>query len=83
MTDVKTAVDYSLLKDLEKAHKAGVFSDMGVDNDNEKLHVSELEYRLEAFDDKETYIAVKTLVKHHRTTVVKTLEYMNEEGDSK
>ena len=74
MTDVKTAVDYALLKDLEQAHDAGVFNDMGVDNDNEKLHVSELEYRVSAFDEKETYITVKTLVNHHRKTVVKTLE---------
>jgi len=81
MTEVKTAVDYALLKDLKKAHKAGVFEDIGVDNENEKLHVSELEYRLEAFDEKETYIAVKTLVRQHRKTVVNTLEYLNKEKE--
>jgi len=81
MNDVKTSVDYALLKDIERAHRAGVFPDMGVNNDNEKLHVSELEYRIMAFDEKETYIAIKTLVDHHRKTVARTLEYL--EGGQK
>lgn len=76
MNEVKTSVDYALLKDIKKAHEWGVFPDMGVNNDNEKLHVSELEYRIAAFDEKETYIAIKTLIDHHRQTVVKTLEYL-------
>ena len=83
MMEVKTAVDYELQKDLRKAHKAGVFPDMGVDNENEKLHVSELEYRLEAFDEKETYIAIKTLAKCHRDTVRKSLEYMEGENNGR
>lgn len=78
-----TAVDYALLKDIEKAYRAGVFSDMGIENENEDRHVSELEYRMAALDEKETYIALKTLIKHHKNTVAKTLEYMEQEGDKK
>lgn len=72
-------VNYSLLKDLKKAHKAGVFEDMGDDSEQEDRFVSELERRMAALDEKETYIVVKTLVNHHRNTVIKTLEYLDEQ----
>ena len=77
----ETAVDYALKKDLIRAYNAGVFPDLGVPGENEDRHVSELEYRISAFDEKETYIAVKTLIKHHKKTFIKTLEYMNKEGE--
>ena len=67
-------VNYSLLKDLKKAHK-----DMGDDSEQEDRFVSELERRMAALDEKETYIVVKTLVNHHRKTVIRTLEYMEGE----
>lgn len=75
----ETFVNYGLLKDIEGAVKAGVIK-KGIDNEDESRHVSELERRLSALDDKETYIAIKTLIKHHKKTVLKTLEYM--EGKS-
>ena len=73
-------VNYALLKDLKKAHKAKVFDDMGDDSEQEDRFVSELERRMAALDEKETYIAVKTFVDHHRETVIKTLEYLNRKG---
>jgi len=82
MSSGDTFVNYALCRDLVKAHDAGVFPDMGIDGEDEERHVSELERRLKAFDDKEVYIAVKTFANHHRKTVVKTLEYMQKEGET-
>lgn len=73
-------IDFDLVKDIKKAHKAGVFTDMGDESENEERHVSELERRMAALDEKETYVTIKTLVKHHRRTVIKTFEYMEKEG---
>lgn len=74
-------ISYALLKDIKKAHKAGVFEDMGDDSEEEDRHVSELERRMAALDEKETYITVRTLIQNHRRTFIKTLEYM--EGEQK
>lgn len=74
-------VNYALKRDLVKANKAGVFEDMGDDSEQEDRHVSELERRMLALDDKETYIAVKTLLQSHSKTFIKTLYYMKEEGE--
>lgn len=77
----ETFVNYTLCKDVRGAAKAGVI-ELGIDSEEEDRFISELERRLKAFDDKETYIAVKTLIKTHKTTVVKTLEYMEKEGEN-
>ena len=74
-------VDYALCRNVKGAHKAGVFEDMGVEGEEEDRHISELERRMTALDDKETYVVVKTLVENHKRTVAKTLEYM--EGERK
>ena len=74
-------VNYVLKRDLIKANKAGVFKDMGDDSEQEDRHVSEFERRMKALDDKETYIAVKTLLESHSETFIKTLYYMKEEGE--
>lgn len=76
-----TFVNYALIKDINRAYQARVFTNMGDLSENEERHVSELERRMAALDDKETYIAIRTLVKHHRKTVVKSLEYMEKEGE--
>lgn len=76
-----TFVNYALCKDVKKAYKAGVFPDLGDDSEDEDRHISELERRMAALDEKETYITVKTLVTNHRKTFIKTLEYM--EGENK
>ena len=72
-------VNYALLKDLKKAHKAGVFEDFGDDSEQEDRCMSELERRMAALDEKETYIAVKTFAEHHRETVIRTLDYLDEQ----
>lgn len=76
----ETFVNYALCRNIKDAAKAGVF-ELGIDSEEEDRFVSELERRLKAFDEKETYIAVKTLVNTHRNTFIKTLEYM--EGERK
>lgn len=70
-------IDYALLKDLEKAYEAGVFTEKGDESENEERHVSELARRMSALDEKETYIAVQSLVKHHKQTVIDTIKYLN------
>ena len=83
----ETFVNYALVKDYKRAHKAGVFHDQGDETENEERHMSELERRMAALDEKETYVTVKTLVEQHRETVIKTLEYLNKikekEGEKK
>ena len=76
-----TFIDYSLLADLEDAYRAKVFPDMGVEGEEEERYVSELKRRMIALDDKSVYVAVKAFVDTHRTTVIKTLEYLQKEGD--
>ena len=81
MSDIgETYVNYSLCKDVRKAAKAGVI-ELGFDTEEEDRFISELERRISAFDDKETYIAVKTLINHNPRTVAKTLNYMEKEGE--
>lgn len=79
----ETYVNYALQKDIIKAFNAGVFPEIGDISEDEERHTSELERRMKALDEKEVYIALKTFVNYHRRTVVKTLEYMNREGERK
>ena len=74
-------INFALVKDIKKAEKAGVIPDLGYNTENEERHISELERITEAFDEKETYVIVKTLVRSQRKTFVKTLEYMEKEGE--
>ena len=74
-------VNYALLKIIIRAFKARVFEEMGDVSEDEERHVSELERRMKALDEKEVFIAVSTFVKHHRKTVVKTLEFIEKEGE--
>lgn len=74
----ETFVNYSLLEDIEQARKAGVFTDSDVKDENEERHVSELERRMSALDEKETYIVVKTLIKNHWDTFSKSIHYIKE-----
>lgn len=75
-------VNYALCRDLVEAHAAGVFPEMGIEGEDEDRHVSELERRMKALDEKEVYIAVKTFIENHMRTVVRSLEYMQKkEGE--
>lgn len=71
-------VDYALVKDVDKAHESGVFEDNGVSGETEERHISELARRMNALDEKETYITVRTLFKHHEQTVLRTLKYLQQ-----
>jgi len=75
-----TFVDYGLLKDLESAYRAKVFPDMGVEGEDEERYVSELKRRMTALDEKSVYIAIRAFVDAHRTTVIRSLEYLQKEG---
>ena len=81
MNKEESFIDFALCKDLMKAYKAGAFSDMGVEGEEEDRYVSELKRRMRAFDDKSVYVAIRTFVKYHRETVIRTLEYIQKEGD--
>lgn len=72
-------VNYTLRKDLIEAHKAGVFEEMGDESEQEDRYVSELERRMKALDDKSVYIAVKSFAEEHRETVIRTLDYLDEQ----
>lgn len=72
----ETFVDYALVKDVTRAYQARVFDEMGDLSENEERHISELSRRMAALDEKETYIAIKTLVENHLDTVKRTLNYL-------
>ena len=72
-------VNYALCKDLVGAHRAGVFPDMGIESAQEDRYVSELERRMKALDEKSVYIAVKSFAEEHRETVIRTLDYLDEQ----
>lgn len=75
-------VDYELCRDVRGAHAAGVFKDFGIDSDEEDRHISEFGRRMEALDDKETYIAVKKLLYSHTETFINALYYIKQmEGE--
>ena len=76
----ETFINYILCKDVRKAADAGVF-ELGFDTEEERRFISELERRVAVFDDKETYIAVETLIKNNPRTVAKTLAYLEKEGE--
>ena len=77
-------VNFALMKDIQKAADAGVIHlNAPLDNEYEENHLSELERILKALDEVEDYIAIQTLVKHHKDLFVRILEYMNEkEGEN-
>lgn len=77
----ETYVNYTLCKDVKKAYQDEVFEDFGIDSDEEDRHISELERRMAALDEKETYVTTKTLVKHHFETFKRTLAHMQKEGE--
>lgn len=78
----ETFVDYALVQDVEKAHNAGVFEDMGVDGEDEQRYISELKRRVTAFDEKSVYVAIKVFVTHHWDTLTKALKYIKKEGEN-
>lgn len=72
----ETAIDYQLKETIKEAYKAKVFSDIGVQDENEDRHCSELSNRMKALDDKETFIVTKVLATNHWEVFKRTLEYL-------
>lgn len=77
------AINFALMKDIQKAADAGVIKlNVPLDNEYEENHLSELDRILKALDEVEDYIAINTLIKHHRDLFIRILEYMNKEGEN-
>jgi predicted hydrolase (HD superfamily) len=71
-------VNWLLTKEIKEAIDEGVIDGM-YSNFNEPS-ISELERRMKALDEIETYVVVKTLVKYRRELFVNILEYLNKKA---
>jgi len=69
-------INYLLLKEIKEAIDAGAINGM-YSNFNEPS-ISELECRIQAMDEIDTYVLIRTLAKYRRELFVRILEYMNE-----
>jgi hypothetical protein len=77
------AINFALMKDIKAAEKAGVIHpNAPLDTEIEEKYLSELERVLRVLDEVENYVAVKTLVEHHKQLFVRILDYMNKEGEN-
>lgn len=77
------AINFALMKDIKAAEKAGIIHpNASLDTEIEEKYLSELERVLRVLDEVENYVAVKTLVEHHKQLFVRILDYMNKEGES-
>ena len=76
-------VDFAMMKKIKKAESAGVIHpNAPLDSEYEEHHLSKLERMLRALDEVEDYVSIYTLVKYHRETFIRILEYMNKEGET-
>ena len=75
-------VNFLLMQDVGQAEKDKIITlNVPLDNEYEEAHLSELERRLRAFDEVETYVAIKALVKHQRETLIRIFDYMEKKGE--
>ncbi len=75
-------INYKTQRKIERVVDAGVIGEIGDESELEIRHITELEDRMKALDDKEVFVVINTLVKCHREMFVKTLEYLErEEGE--
>lgn len=73
-------INYLMLKEIKGAIDDGVLN-ATYSNFNEPS-ISELECRIQALDEIDVYVVIRTLVKHRRKLLVDILEYMNrKEGE--
>lgn len=72
-------VNHNLCRHVERVIDAGVIKEMCDDSELERRHITELEERMKALDDKEVYVVVKTLVDYRREAFVRTLEHLEKE----
>ena len=78
---MKGFINYTLMDDIRGAFAARVFLEMGDTSEEEDRHLSELERRMIALDEKETYVVVKTLSESHWDTFLKSIKYLKKEGE--
>jgi len=71
-------VNWMLASEIKEAIDSGVIDGM-YSNFNEPS-ISELERRIRALDEIDTYVVVKTLVKYRRELFVNILEYLNKKA---
>lgn len=74
-------VNHLLAREIEDAINAGVIN--GIYSNFNVPSISELEQRIRALDEIDTYVVIKSLIKYHRELFVKVLEHMNKEGEKK
>ena len=75
MTD---GINYILASEIKQAIDSGVIDGM-YSNFNEPS-ISELERRIRALDEIDTYVVINTLVKYRRQLFVNILEYLNKKA---
>lgn len=76
------AINFALMKEIKAAEAAGVIHpNAPLDTEMEEKYLSELERVLRVLDEVENYVAIKTLIGHHKQLFVRILEYMNMEGE--
>jgi len=71
-------VNWVLASDIKQAIDEGVIDGM-YSNFNEPS-ISELERRMKALDEIDTYVVINTLVKYRRQLFVNILEYLNKKA---
>ena len=71
-------VNWVLASEIKQAIDEGVIDGM-YSNFNEPS-ISELERRMKALDEIDTYVVIKTLVKYRRQLFVNILEYLNKKA---
>lgn len=71
-------VNWMLASEIKEAIDSGVIDGM-YSNFNEPS-ISELERRIKALDEIDTYVVVKTLVEYRRGLFVNILEYLNKKA---
>lgn len=74
-------VNYALLRFIKKGFAARVFDEFGDDSEDEDRHVSELDRRMRALDQKEVFVTVKAIVESNWETFAKTIIFLKQEGE--
>lgn len=74
-------VNYALLRIIKKGFDARVFDEFGEDSEDEDRHVSELDRRMRALDQKEVFVTVKAIVESNWETFAKTIIFLKQEGE--
>ena len=74
-------INYLLLREIKEAIDAGVLNATYCNFNS--ASISELECRVKAMDEIDTYVLIRTLAKYRRQFFVDILEYMNKQEGGK